>query len=366
MPMTPPRAFPAHQPLHQHQQPQQLLPSPGIAPRAAALPVHDAATGATRPASASAVAPATTDTASAPTALVSPAAAAVTATGGAGLPAERELWLRLCQFMQRLDDCHRSCDVSIAKINKIHAKLTRTDKFNIKVAQKLIESYNDVLSRTAMEKKSHLKMVRPPFPVRIIAEWVEKADILMALTEAAETGLETKRKKRKHEEKHGTSISKRSKTDEHTEPVGLLSPGAQVVVPRPAQQDFILAIVVRWIAEKQKYEVEDAEDDEENPGTRRCYLFPSKMVIPLPKAAATREFPDNHIVLALYPGTSCFYRATVITPPSKMVDEDYAGLYAVRFEDDGGFDRYIDPKVVLDYPKHTQRTGKRKDASAVA
>jgi hypothetical protein len=51
-------------------------------------------------------------------------------------------------------------------------------------------------------------------------------------------------------------------------PEGLLSPGDQVAV-RPAQQDWILAIVLRYLPEKQKYEVEDAEDDENNPGTRR-------------------------------------------------------------------------------------------------
>ncbi|KAI9341820.1 SGF29 tudor-like domain-containing protein [Zopfochytrium polystomum] len=254
---------------------------------------------------------------------------------------ERELWLKLCQNIQRLDDCHKTGDLAIAKVNKIHAKLSKTDKFTTKVAQKLVESYKDVLARTAAEKK-------------IIAEWMEHASILMALTEASETGLETKRKKRKPEEKHSTS-SKRSKTDDSGGFVPLTM-GSKVVVPRPQQNDHILANVVKWLPDKQKYEVEDAEDDEENPGTRKCYLFPAKMVIPLPtQVDSTKEFPEGHTVLALYPGTSCFYKAIVQSPPSKTNDVDYKMLYAIRFEDDGDFDRYVDPVNVLDYPKPSGR-----------
>ncbi|KAJ3416839.1 hypothetical protein HDV05_008424 [Chytridiales sp. JEL 0842] len=177
----------------------------------------------------------------------------------------------------------------------------------------------------------------------------------MALSESNET--ESKRKKRKADDKLVPS-SKKSKVGDDSEFVPL-PPGWQVVV-RPIQQDYILAIVVRWLPDKQKYEVEDAEDDEEKPGTRKVYVFPAKLVIPIPKEVNKKdEFPANHTVLALYPNSSCFYKATVLKPPSKNQDEDYPGHYVLRFEDDGGFDRYVNPCMVLDMPKGNPKLRKQ-------
>lgn len=33
---------------------------------------------------------------------------------------------------------------------------------------------------------------------------------------------------------------------------------------------------------------------------------------------AVPEFPTGHTVLALYPSTTCFYKAIVVRPPSKV------------------------------------------------
>lgn len=62
-----------------------------------------------------------------------------------------------------------------------------------------------------------------------------------------------------------------SSDDVGPRPTELLQNGRQVVV-KPGQ-DWILAIVTRWIPEKGKYEVEDAEDDENAPGTRKYCLI---------------------------------------------------------------------------------------------
>lgn len=33
------------------------------------------------------------------------------------------------------------------------------------------------------------------------------------------------------------------------------------------------------------------------------------------------EFPAGHTVLALYPSTTCFYKAVVVQPPSKVFSD---------------------------------------------
>lgn len=47
-----------------------------------------------------------------------------------------------------------------------------------------------------------------------------------------------------------------------------------------------------------------------------------RFIIPIPKSLPdsfkNAEFPVGDVILALYPETTCFYRATVVTPPSKV------------------------------------------------
>lgn len=54
----------------------------------------------------------------------------------------------------------------------------------------------------------------------------------------------------------------------------------------------------------------------------RRYSLGGKFIIPLPKflpeSFRNAEFVTGDTVLALYPETTCFYRAFVITPPSKV------------------------------------------------
>ncbi|RKP05227.1 SGF29 tudor-like domain-containing protein, partial [Thamnocephalis sphaerospora] len=63
------------------------------------------------------------------------------------------------------------------------------------------------------------------------------------------------------------------------------------------------------------------------------------------------EFPAGHIVLALYPNTTCFYKASVIVPPSKVRDPRWKGQYVVRFEDDNGQDQAVPSEMVLEFPR---------------
>jgi SAGA-associated factor 29 len=54
------------------------------------------------------------------------------------------------------------------------------------------------------------------------------------------------------------------------------------------------------------------------------------------------------MVLALYPQTTCFYQAQVITPPS--ANRSNPGYYALRFEDDNNQIREVEKKMILPIP----------------
>nr|XP_019013025.1 uncharacterized protein I206_02522 [Kwoniella pini CBS 10737]OCF51806.1 hypothetical protein I206_02522 [Kwoniella pini CBS 10737] len=84
-------------------------------------------------------------------------------------------------------------------------------------------------------------------------------------------------------------------------------------------EDWILAIIKQCIGQdKMRYEVQDVDDG----GTYNTTL---RSIIPLPDSNSPlnlssnpinlEDFPKNSQVLALYPDTTSFYRATVISPP---------------------------------------------------
>ncbi|KAK6907771.1 SAGA-associated factor 29 [Kwoniella mangroviensis CBS 10435] len=121
--------------------------------------------------------------------------------------------------------------------------------------------------------------------------------------------------------------------------------------------DWILATIKRCIQmDKMRYEVQDVDDG-------NAYNTTLRSIIPLPDPTSAshlsshptnlEDFPRDSQVLALYPDTTSFYRATVVSPPlpgtgnglglkttSKSGKNEYAGskkgVYRLSFVDDDG------------------------------
>ena len=83
--------------------------------------------------------------------------------------------------------------------------------------------------------------------------------------------------------------------------------------------EWILAVIT--VTDKfNMVEIEDIEEDDENPGIKKKYTVNSKHIIPIIENLEAKEFPVGCKVLALYPSSSCFYRAVVVKPPSTVFD----------------------------------------------
>jgi len=106
------------------------------------------------------------------------------------------------------------------------------------------------------------------------------------------------------------------------------------------EENWILAEVVSWVTSTNKYEVDDIDAEE---GKER-HVLSKRRVIPLPLKKANPEtdpnalFPKGTLVMALYPQTTCFYKALVHDPPKKPQDE-----YSVLFEDTSYADGFSPP-----------------------
>ncbi|KAJ1328560.1 hypothetical protein BSLG_010292 [Batrachochytrium salamandrivorans] len=123
-------------------------------------------------------------------------------------------------------------------------------------------------------------------------------------------------------------------------------PGDQVVAKI---EEWILANMIGYVPDKGTYEVEDAEDSDTSTQAQKRYFVAPKMLIAIPKSTgSTKEFPVKQRVLALFPSTTCFYQATVVLPPSSTLGNQYV----VVFEDDNSFERNVEARMVLEWPKH--------------
>ncbi|CAG8499304.1 5427_t:CDS:2 [Funneliformis caledonium] len=159
------------------------------------------------------------------------------------------------------------------------------------------------------------------------------------------------KRKRQREESVGSSKIKKHKNGSN-----LIKTGSLVAAKQPKNKDseenWILATVVSYKPESRQYEVEDADRDESSnrPGER--FVVPAKNVMAIPKPAdirSSQEFTPNTIVLALYPGTTCFYKAAVVLSPNRL-SQSPQRTYLLTFEDDDNAQRHVNIQYVLEKP----------------
>jgi SAGA-associated factor 29 len=136
------------------------------------------------------------------------------------------------------------------------------------------------------------------------------------------------------------------------------------------ESNWILAFVTKCL-EKNKYEVQDPEPQETGePGL--TYIANLKSLLPLPDPMAPPnsashpnaypEYPVGARVLALYPDTSCFYRAEVISSNKDTLPAGRANIvakqqptYKLQFDDDDVNELSVLAQWVVECPLEDKR-----------
>lgn len=99
----------------------------------------------------------------------------------------------------------------------------------------------------------------------------------------------------------------------------------------------------------------EVQDDEAEANTTNRYFLKAHSVLPLPRTASAREeraLPQGASVLGVYPGTTTFYRATVLAAPKRTPGGEWDG-YTLMFEDDdaeGAQGRLVEFRHVIPRP----------------
>uniref|UniRef100_A0A1A9WS62 SGF29 C-terminal domain-containing protein n=1 Tax=Glossina brevipalpis TaxID=37001 RepID=A0A1A9WS62_9MUSC len=123
------------------------------------------------------------------------------------------------------------------------------------------------------------------------------------------------------------------------------------------EENWILAEVVQFLQRQNKYDVIDIDEEQKD-----RHVLSKRKVIPLPLMRANPEtdghalFPKETIVMALYPQTTCFYKAIIHKLPQSATED-----YEVLFEDSSYTNGYAEPlpvaqRYVIAY-KPTKKSG---------
>ncbi|KAI8061679.1 SGF29 tudor-like domain-containing protein [Gongronella butleri] len=254
---------------------------------------------------------------------------------------ELSLWKEICTSLVKLENIQRDAVDVITNINKVHGSSPFDNGISSALHQRLKDYYRSGISLSTSELKT-------------IKDIIEKVSVLIALRNASEYSNDNKRKKRRHETEEKAangSSAKKSKTGGQQVGIGVSVAAKLPTDTKDARnEEWILATTVAFHADVNRYEVEDVEQDEL--GKKPRYRLSARQLIPIPSKADVRhEMPAGKHVLALYPGTTCFYKAVIVSPPSKNKDINEGGVYKVQFEDDNDEFKYAVPTNVLEMPK---------------
>ncbi|KAK3183669.1 hypothetical protein Dsin_030955 [Dipteronia sinensis] len=109
---------------------------------------------------------------------------------------------------------------------------------------------------------------------------------------------------------------------------------ARVTAENAEKDEWFVVKVMHFDRETKEFDVLDEEpgDDEEG-GVQRKYKLQMSCIIPFPKrndVSSVPEFLPGRHVLAVYPGTTALYKATVVSTPRKRKSEEYV----LEFDDD--------------------------------
>ncbi|KAM7356585.1 SAGA-associated factor 29 [Cochliomyia hominivorax] len=108
------------------------------------------------------------------------------------------------------------------------------------------------------------------------------------------------------------------------------------------EENWILAEVVQFLNRQNKYDVVDIDEEQKD-----RHVLSRRKVIPLPLMRANPEtdghalFPKETVVMALYPQTTCFYKAIIHRLPQTATED-----YEVLFEDSSYTNGYAEPLPV--------------------
>ncbi|KAM6573322.1 hypothetical protein CsatA_017402 [Cannabis sativa] len=230
---------------------------------------------------------------------------------------------------KELDRLRKEQEEVLSEINKMHKKLLTTPE--------VVEKPGDNSLAKLKHLYTHAKDLSES-EVSVSNMLMNQLDALLPSgtqgQQRRRVGSEQKRKRMKSD----SDISRHSPSMRtHIEAYATIK-GEQVAAKVNAgdgdKDEWFVVKVTHFDKETKEFEVLDEEpgDDEESTGQRR-YKVPLSAIIPFPKKndpSSAPDFPHGRHVLAVYPGTTALYKATVVNGPRKNSPSNHSIVFRER------------------------------------
>ncbi|EOA24645.1 hypothetical protein CARUB_v10017914mg [Capsella rubella] len=218
---------------------------------------------------------------------------------------------------KELDRLRKEQEEVLVEINKMHKKLQATPE--------IVEKPGD----TSLSKLKNLYIQAKELSeseVTVSNILLSQLDSLLPSGPTGQQrrkleGNEQKRKRMKVDSDVRVSPSMRNQIEAYASLKGE-QVAARVTAEDAEKDEWFVVKVIHFDRETKEVEVLDEEpgDDEEG-GGQRTYKLSMSCILPFPKRndpSTTQEFIPGKHVLAVYPGTTALYKATVISTPRKV------------------------------------------------
>ncbi|CAG0878617.1 unnamed protein product [Darwinula stevensoni] len=224
----------------------------------------------------------------------------------------------------------------LTNINRTHERIKQDGKLTPYYKTKLRSLYSSALAEASNEVEALQRALDKIYEIRTIraerclASRLRRGALMMLLQNVAVTlPLYVGKKDEEPPPLCGAIPAESSYIAKPGEMVAALVKGEE------GDDNWILAEVVGWNAALVKYEVDDIDEEQ-----KERHVLSRRRVIPLPQMRADPVtcpealHPTGSTVLAIYPQTTCFYKAIVKKSPS-VATEDYEVLFEDPQYDDG-------------------------------
>lgn len=247
--------------------------------------------------------------------------------GGGGAGAGGDI-ASLLEKAKELDQLRKEQDDVFTDINKIHKKILSSPEMvdksvdNILLKLRTLYAHAKELSESEVSASSALVG---------LLDGLLQSGVSAAQRKKIEVG-EQKKKRMKSDTDAArfSSASMRSQLDQAANLKG--EQVAARVKSDDEKDEWFVVKVIHFDKETKEYEVLDEEPGDDEESAQKKYKLPMSYIIPFPKKGDPSSAPDfgqGRQVLAVYPGTTALYRATVASHRKRKSDD-----YILLFDDD--------------------------------
>ncbi|PAN20386.1 hypothetical protein GQ55_3G382500 [Panicum hallii var. hallii] len=248
--------------------------------------------------------------------------------GGAGAGGGGADIASLLEKAKELDQLKKDQDEVVTEINKIHKKVLASPEMVDKSVDAILLKLRGLYARAKELSESE---VSASTALIGLLDGLLQSGASTAQRKKIEVGEQKKKRiKSDTDTARFSAASMRNQLDQAANLKG--EQVAARVKSDDEKDEWFVVKVIHFDKETKEYEVLDEEPGDDEESTQKKYKLPMSCIIPFPKKGDPSSAPDfgqGRQVLAVYPGTTALYRATVASHRKRKSDD-----YILEFDDD--------------------------------